>query len=906
MLHCLRFAYYQGVARFLMIRFPIKFLFLISTTAVGVSSGTVVQNGSSSSTALSFASQVGGGDLINAGSSDVISTVVSASNASFPGSGMIDGNYSDSPGENTFFEAGLHFPATATFDLDVASHPLGYDLSSIESFMGWSAQHSDQVYSVEFKRVGSASFSSLASVDYRAFTGVTQPSYETRVEIEDDAGRFLASGVESIRFTFDAPGIVSGSGDTMIREIDVYGAPSVLMITSPVPRQVVQRDGNNQADILIEGSYVNSPDSIEARAVVLGSGNSGTDTGWEVIDSSPSSGLYSGTLENVSAGGWYTIEVRSVTGGVSSGVYQVGKIGVGDIFITAGQSNSANFGGPAFDPLDDRVSAVTLTDDPQVLPPWVKGSDPQPFADGPGGSVWSRLGEQLTSELDIPVAFLSLGVGSAPISFWTSPSPNYDNRLKEGIQYFPPNGFRAFLWHQGERDSSDGKSKGFYVDKLQSIIAQSRIDAGWDIPWYVAEAAYQSATAFGNREVITAAQRDVAHADPLTFLGPRTEDFHWENASGGKLLDGVHLNGAGFDDHATQWREILGGSGVLMLENGDFEKGFDPSVTTIVALSENGQSIIDPFAGGIHQGVVDWVVLNGNLDEAADGANGVFNPGGDSYDNAVDSINGGVLPGMSGKHVGFLYGGSANNNFQQTRRVPVVDHRIYTVTVSLGVRDGDSTDVFGGALLQILADGVPQGAGLSVIESDLDTLAGGSADGTFQTLSTSFSTSEGDNNFETLGVKLTKVSGAGNSYLDFDNISFSESLTRYGSWQVAQFVTDSDDRTASGDPDGDGLSNLLEFTFGTSPTDGGHSKSPLTVSGNDFELYRRVAADAGLEYELQSSTTLAPNSWSVVPNVTTEVDSSDGEFETVLLSRPGGWASGQSQEFFRIAVSFAP
>ena len=71
----------------------------------------------------------------------------------------------------------------------------------------------------------------------------------------------------------------------------------------------------------------------------------------------------------------------------------------------------------------------------------------------------------------------------------------------------------------------------------------------------------------------------------------------------------MHLNGAGFDDHATQWREILGGSGVLILENGDFEKGFDPSVTTIAALSENGQSIIDPFVGGIHQGVVDWVVL---------------------------------------------------------------------------------------------------------------------------------------------------------------------------------------------------------------------------------------------------------------------------------------------------------
>jgi len=817
---------------------------------------------------------------------------------------MTDGNYSNTPGDNTFFEAGTHFQATATFNLDVANHPLGYDLSSIESFMGWSAQHSDQVYSVEIKKVGSASFVTLTSVEYRAFNGVPQSDYETRVVIEDDGGGLLATGVESIRFTFDDPGNTSGTGNTMVREIDVYGAPSVLTIDSPVSRQVIQRDENDQADILIEGEYMDTSDSIEARAIVLGVGNSGTDTGWVVIDPSPSSGSFGGTLSNVAAGGWYTIEVRLVSGGTPSAVYQVGKVGVGDIFITSGQSNSANFGGPTYDPLDDRVSAVTLTNDPQLVPPWVKGADPQPFADGTGGSVWSRLGDQLTAELDIPVAFLSMGVGSSPISFWTFPSPNYNNRLREAIQYFPPNGFRAFLWHQGERDSSDGTTKAAYVAALQSIIAQSRIDSGWNIPWYVAEAAYQSSTPFGRREVITSAQREVAHADPLTFLGPRTEDFHWENANL-KLIDGVHLNAAGFDDHATQWREILGGTGSFLLENGDFEKGFDPAVTTIPGLSDNDESVIAPAVGGIHQGVVDWVVLKNSRAEAADGVNGVFNPGPDTYDDALDTNNGGVLPGMSGKHVATLYGGSPNNFFQQTRRVRVKDHREYTVTVSLGVRDGDSPDVFGGAMLEILADGISQGSGLNVIESDLDTLAGGAADGTFQTVSTSFSTCDCGDDFETLAVRLSKVSGAANSYLDFDNISISEGLTRYGSWQAAEFVA-SDDQTSLGDPDGDGFSNLLEFAFGTSPTDGGHTHSPLTVAGSDFEIYRRVAGDAGLSYELQSSTSLAPGSWSAVPGIITMVDSSDGEFETVKLSRPGGWVAGSPQEYFRIAVSFAP
>ena len=679
-----------------------------------------------------------------------------------------------------------------------------------------------------------------------------------------------------------------------------------VTIDTPVSRQIVQRDSSNQGDLQISGQFLGSPDRIEARAIVVASGNSGVDTNWETIDNSPSSGSFAGTLANVAAGGWYLIEVRSVTGGIPSDATQVEKVGVGDIFVTAGQSNSANFGGPAYDPVDDRVSAVTLTNDPQLLAPWVKAADPQPIAGGSGGSVWSRLGDQLAAELDIPIGFVSLGVGSSSLANWTFPSPNYNNRLRTAVQYFPPNGFRAFLWHQGEADSSLGTSKVTYVSSLQSIIAQSRIDAGWNIPWYVAEAAYQSSTAFGKRETITAAQRAVAHADSNIFLGPRTEDFHWENAAGGKLIDGVHLNAAGFDDHATQWRKILGESGILFLENGDFEKGFDPAVTTIPALGDNGESLIDPAVGGIFQGVVDWVFLKENRAEAADGSNGVFNPGGDTYDNAVDSMSGGILPGMSGKHVGVLFGGSANNFVLQTRRVSVKDHRVYTVTVSLGVRDGDSPDVFGGGKLEILADGMPQGSGLIVTEGDLDTLAGGSANGTFQTVSTSFTTNESLTDFETLAVRLSKLSGVANSYLDFDNISFSEGLTRYGSWQVTEFNSPQDDRTSTGDPDGDGYLNLAEFAFGTSPVDSNHSQSPLTLSGSDFELYRRVAGDAGLVYELQSSTSLAPGSWSTVPGVVTNVASTDGEFESVTLSRPGGFLSGEPREFFRVAVSFAP
>lgn len=884
-------------------------LFLMTLAfTVGVCSGAITVEESFSNTALSFSTSSSSSDLINAGSIDLASSSYSASNPIYPASGINDGDYSNNTSDNTYYQAGVHFPATATFDLDVVSHPLGYDLTSIQSLMGWVTQHSDQNYTVEIKTVGSGSYTTLTSINYEAFVGVSASAYETRVSISEDSSGVLASGVESIRFTFHAPGNVNGTGDTLIREIDVLGfATPTLTLEAPVSRQIVQRDSSDLGDIEISGFYLGSPASIEARAVVGGGANdSGTTTAWQEIDSSPSMGEFSGTLEDVPAGGWYTIEVRPIIGGTPSTASSVEKVGVGDIFITAGQSNSANFGGPTYDPVDDRVSAVTLTSNPVILAPWIKAADPQPFADGSGGSVWSRLGDQLAAELDIPIGFVSVGVGSSRISLWTSPNSNYLNRLKEAIQYFPANGFRAFLWHQGEADSSLGTTKMAYVAFLESIIAQSRVDADWQFPWYVAEASYQSATPFGNREAITAAQRAVAHADPLTFLGPRTEDFHWENASGGKLFDGVHLNAAGFLDHAIQWQEIFNGTGSLAIENSDFEKGFDPSVTTISALTDNAQSVINPAAGGISQGVVDWVVLKSNRAEAADGSNGVFNPGDGTYDNADDSINGGVLSGMSGKHVGVLYGGSAGNFFLQTRRLKVKDHRVYTMTVSLGVRDTDSTDVFGGAELKILADGFPSGGTLTVVEADLDTLAGGSADGTFQTVSTSFSTCECSSPYETLAVSLTKVSGAANSYLDFDNVTLTEGFTRFGTWQNTEFPPDSDVASSLADPDGDGYANILEYAFGTSPTDRNHSMAPLVVSGDDFQVYRRVADDAGLVYELQSSTTMQSGSWTEVTGMTTLVDSTDGEFETVTLSRPGGWNSGFPREFFRFSVSFAP
>ena len=103
--------------------------------------------------------------------------------------------------------------------------------------------------------------------------------------------------------------------------------------------------------------------------------------------------------------GWYQLGVRALDGSTVLEFEVVNPVGVGEVFVIAGQSNSANFVDPVQVPNDDRVNAVDL--DNLV---WVPALDPQPNADGRGGSPWPEFGDLLAAQADVPVGTLSVGV----------------------------------------------------------------------------------------------------------------------------------------------------------------------------------------------------------------------------------------------------------------------------------------------------------------------------------------------------------------------------------------------------------------------------------------------------------------------------------------------------------------
>jgi len=112
-----------------------------------------------------------------------------------------------------------------------------------------------------------------------------------------------------------------------------------INISYPTSRAVFQRNNNNQSSIYIAGNYTSFADKIEARAVArVMTPIQGTTTNWTTIQNNPTNGYYYGTL--IVSGGWYDLEIRYWLGTTILGSNSVQRIGVGEVFVIAGQSNA--------------------------------------------------------------------------------------------------------------------------------------------------------------------------------------------------------------------------------------------------------------------------------------------------------------------------------------------------------------------------------------------------------------------------------------------------------------------------------------------------------------------------------------------------------------------------------------
>ena len=225
---------------------------------------SIAANGVNSTTALAYSGDASSTDLINLGRPTLASAVMTPSSPGFPGGGINDGGYGNTASNNTYFQSDVHFPATATFMLNLTFASNGYDITSIDSFMGWfsvAQAQANQDYTVEVRTVGSAGFRPLAQVKYTPFSG-SGGDYETRVTVSNTASGVLATNVEAIRFIFADP----GNNGTVIREIDVQGTPSATAPPATMVQSVTtfSETDNAYAGEVLANDLVNSGQSTLA------------------------------------------------------------------------------------------------------------------------------------------------------------------------------------------------------------------------------------------------------------------------------------------------------------------------------------------------------------------------------------------------------------------------------------------------------------------------------------------------------------------------------------------------------------------------------------------------------------------------------------------------------------------
>ncbi|AFK03149.1 protein of unknown function DUF303 acetylesterase [Emticicia oligotrophica DSM 17448] len=350
-----------------------------------------------------------------------------------------------------------------------------------------------------------------------------------------------------------------------------------ITITHPFERMVYQRNNSNQAKINIAGNYYSAIDRVDARVVSITGGNT---TAWTTIQSNPSNGYFYGTI--TATGGWYRLEVNAYRNNTLVDSKSIQKLGIGEVFAIAGQSNAQGGAGVSTPAEEDMVNTVNYSNnltDYNRLPIGFSKMEGDSCKIGPFHYVpwaWGKLGDLLVRKLGVPVLFYGAGHGGTSSNDWSKSSQGlpYDGEswkrqdlgapyraLENSVAYYGSlTGLRAVLWHQGESDPETFFLP--YYENVRNVINKSRENAEHtSLAWVVARVSRNpephDGPILGQNTLISGFQvggGDYYPPVPYVFAGPNTDNINGSTYR----TDGIHFDTyAGQIEFANAWNSTL-------------------------------------------------------------------------------------------------------------------------------------------------------------------------------------------------------------------------------------------------------------------------------------------------------------------------------------------------------------
>lgn len=322
-----------------------------------------------------------------------------------------------------------------------------------------------------------------------------------------------------------------------------------IILISPVEDRVFQRNNRNFATIPISGR-VNVPfDDIEVR--ITGESLNGRLSGeWLKITCTPHQRAFNQWIE-LPAGGWYQLDIRTLSTGSVVGEAMIRRFGVGEVFVGAGQSNSTCCGEYPSEQVSGMVSCFSGENWEVRDDPFPGSHDYEPGTLSAGGSYYPAFGDALYNKYHVPVGIASTGQGGSRLSEWNTGGELFKWMMNR-ISQLGPGGFRAVLWHQGEADNE--VPPGVYYQNMVRLITDSNCLAGWSFPWFVANATFTNPHRIPIPDERAAQQR--LWNDGIALKGPDTDILI------GDMRDcngtGVHMSLKGLMAHGEMWAEKVG------------------------------------------------------------------------------------------------------------------------------------------------------------------------------------------------------------------------------------------------------------------------------------------------------------------------------------------------------------
>lgn len=162
-------------------------------------------------------------------------------------------------------------------------------------------------------------------------------------------------------------------------------------------------------------------------------------------------------------------------------------IGVGDLFVMAGQSNAAGYAkGVAFDPPDVRVRLLRNSSHwDMAAHPMNDATNAADCLNAPmgvtGTSPFLSFGRTYADLTGVPVGLIQTAQGGSPMKRWDD--RRNGDLLRNLLEKIGTGDVRAICWYQGCADANEADA-AIYEESFAHMVDVIRKHAGWCIPFF--------------------------------------------------------------------------------------------------------------------------------------------------------------------------------------------------------------------------------------------------------------------------------------------------------------------------------------------------------------------------------------------------------------------------------------